>query len=175
MTYMGTWYEIQRYPHRNQPNGDCVVVNYALNQTSGEVAILNRMRVLADDATVEARGTAVTDPEYPGQGVLRVRFEETPPEVPASYYRILGVVYDRYAVVWSCRENGANSVESAWVLSRAPTLEGVSVSIVKAIIDQHLDHDSFTITKQGEQYCGGVAALTTSIVVFILSVFVMLQ
>lgn len=107
---MGTWYEIQRYPHRNQPNGDCVVVNYALNQTSGEVAILNRMWVLADDATVEARGTAVTDPEYPGQGVLRVRFEETPPEVPASYYRILGVVYDRYAVVWSCRENGANSV-----------------------------------------------------------------
>lgn len=112
--YMGTWYEIARYPHRFQAGCYGSMATYEL-RPDGTVDVRNECREGAPDGALRrAQGTArVVDP------VTNARLE-------VSFFRPfwgdywildLGADYD-YAVV------GAPSREYLWILSRTPEMDG---------------------------------------------------
>lgn len=109
--YVGTWYELARYPNRFQRN--CVrgtTAQYAFDD-DGDISVLNRC-VGKKGETIEAKGYAkVVDKQ--SQAILKVVFFWP---FSAPYWVIdLGPEYE-YAVV------GQPSREYLWVLSRTPSL-----------------------------------------------------
>ena len=116
--YMGTWYEIAKFPNRFQAK--CVANTRAryLAQTDGSVQVLNSC-VTADGSTIDALGRAIqvgatTSPK------LQVRFAPAwlswLPQVWGDYWVIdLDADYQLAAVSDSKREY-------LWVLSRTPQL-----------------------------------------------------
>jgi apolipoprotein D and lipocalin family protein len=110
--YVGTWYEIARYPNRFQKDcaGDVTAV-YELKE-NGDVRVVNSCRK-ASGATKVAKGTAkVTDAATNAK--LKVTFFWP---FSGKYWIIdLGEGYE-YAVV------GEPEREYLWILSRTPTME----------------------------------------------------
>lgn len=155
--YMGTWYEIKRYENAEQPNGDCVTAHYTLIENTMEVTVENTMKVLPNQQPLVARGRAVLANATSGEAKLKVRFENTPATVPDSDYWVLGTNYQHYAIVWSCRPNGENSSESAWVLSRSPVLDQAAETLVDSIVRAHLKPESLRVTKQGDEFCSSAS------------------
>ena len=117
--YMGTWYEIAKFPNRFQAK--CVANTRAryLAQTDGSVQVLNSC-VTADGSTIDALGRAIqvgatTSPK------LQVRFAPAwlswLPQVWGDYWVIdLDADYQLAAVSDSKREY-------LWVLSRTPQVD----------------------------------------------------
>lgn len=108
-SYMGKWYEIEKYEQSFQLGGHCVTAEYTLNETSSEVRVLNTLTYLADDDssqnTIRAlEGKAlVSFPEVtPIQGKFNVSFFNRPAD--RSNYWVLDSDYVSYSVVWSCEE-----------------------------------------------------------------------
>lgn len=117
--YMGTWYELARFPNRFQR--DCTgpaSAAYSL-QASGRVQVLNRCP-LADGKTDEAIGEARRIGDA-GSPRLEVRF------APA-WLSWLPVVWGNYWVVdldaaYQLAAVSEPKREYLWVLSRTPTVE----------------------------------------------------
>jgi apolipoprotein D and lipocalin family protein len=117
--YMGTWYELARYPNRFQR--DCsgpAVAAYSL-QPDGRVRVVNRCPQ-ADGKTDEAIGEARRVGEA-GSARLEVRF------APA-WLSWLPVVWGNYWVVdldpaYQLSVVSEPSREYLWVLSRTPTID----------------------------------------------------
>ncbi|XP_065079405.1 lazarillo protein-like [Ochlerotatus camptorhynchus] len=167
--YMGTWYEIKRYENADQPNGDCVTARYTLNASVMEVTVENTMKLLPSQQTLVARGRAVLASATSGEAKLKVRFDSTPANVPDSDYWVLGTNYQHYAVVWSCRPNGDDSSESAWVLSRNPVLDQSAETLVDSIVSTYLQPESLRVTKQGEEFCSNASLVKVSSVLVIVA------
>lgn len=117
--YMGTYYEIARFPNRFQKQcaGD-VTATYAL-RPDGRIDVTNRCR-LADGSMDEARGVARRAGKDTSNARLEVRFAPAflslLPQVWGDYW-ILGLGPDySYAVV------GSPDRDYLWVLSRTPQL-----------------------------------------------------
>ncbi|XP_058817412.1 uncharacterized protein LOC131680720 [Topomyia yanbarensis] len=172
--YMGIWYEIKRYENVNQPNGDCVTAQYTLNPTTMEVAINNSMKQLPSQDLLSSQGRALLATTN-GEAKLKVRFDSTPATTTDSDYWILATDYQDYSVVWSCRPNGLNSIESAWVLSRKPTLESTALVLANNVIAANLAKDSFRPTKQGSDYCGNAPTMAVSLIGFLFIALVVAQ
>jgi apolipoprotein D and lipocalin family protein len=117
--YMGTWYELARYPNRFQR--DCsgpAVAAYSL-QPNGQVRVVNRCPQ-ADGKTDEAIGEARRVGE-PGSARLEVRF------APA-WLSWLPMVWGNYWVIdldpaYQLSVVSEPTREYLWVLSRTPTIE----------------------------------------------------
>ena len=143
--YMGTWYEIAKFPNRFQAK--CVANTRAryLAQTDGSVQVLNSC-VTADGSTIDALGLAkqvgtVTSPK------LQVRFAPVwlswLPMVWGDYWVIdLDADYQLAAVSDSKREY-------LWVLSRTPQVNdkayGALMTRLKA---QHFEVEKLERTTQ---------------------------
>ena len=143
--YMGTWYEIAKFPNRFQAK--CVANTRAryLSQTDGSVQVLNSCAT-ADGSVIDALGKAVqvgsaTSPK------LEVRFAPAwlswLPMVWGDYWVIdLDADYQLAAVSDSKRE-------FLWVLSRAPQ---VNAKAYDALLDrlkaQHFDVSKLERTPQ---------------------------
>jgi len=143
--YMGTWYEIAKFPNRFQAK--CVANTRAryLSQTDGSVQVLNSCTT-ADGSVIDALGKAVqvgsaTSPK------LEVRFAPAwlswLPMVWGDYWVIdLDADYQLAAVSDSKREY-------LWVLSRAPQ---VNAKAYDALLDrlkaQHFDVSKLERTPQ---------------------------
>jgi apolipoprotein D and lipocalin family protein len=117
--YMGTWYELARYPNRFQR--DCsgpAVAAYSL-QPDGQVRVVNRCPQ-ADGKTDEAIGEARRVGE-PGSARLEVRF------APA-WLSWLPMVWGNYWVIdldpaYQLSVVSEPTREYLWVLSRTPTVD----------------------------------------------------
>jgi apolipoprotein D and lipocalin family protein len=143
--YMGTWYEIAKFPNRFQTK--CVANTRAqyLAQTGGTVQVLNSCAT-ADGSTMDALGQArqiglATSPK------LKVRF------APA-WLSWLPVVWGDYWVIDLDTDYQLAAVSDAkrdylWVLSRTPQ---VSVKAYDALIErlraQHFDVQKLERTAQ---------------------------
>ncbi len=132
--YMGTWYEVAKFPNRFQAK--CVANTRAryLAQTDGSVQVLNSC-VTADGSTIDALGRAIqvgatTSPK------LQVRFAPAwlswLPQVWGDYWVIdLDADYQLAAVSDSKREY-------LWVLSRTPQVNDKAYgALVERLKAQH--------------------------------------
>ncbi|CAF98955.1 unnamed protein product, partial [Tetraodon nigroviridis] len=140
--YLGTWYEIQRLPHRFQ-TGQCSTASYSL-KSPGVVGVLNR-ELRADGTVYSISGTAVAeDPSEPAK--LAVSFYENSPPAP---YWVLATDYDNYTLVYSCTNLLVAHAEFAWILSRRPTLAQESVEeLRRALSSVGVDVDKLLSTNQ---------------------------
>jgi apolipoprotein D and lipocalin family protein len=143
--YMGTWYEIAKFPNRFQAK--CIANTRAryLAQTDGSVQVLNSC-VTVDGSTIDALGRAIqvgatTSPK------LQVRFAPAwlswLPQVWGDYWVIdLDADYQLVAVSDSKREY-------LWVLSRTPQ---VNVKAYDALLErlkaQHFEVQKLEHTTQ---------------------------
>ncbi|MDD2337834.1 MAG: lipocalin family protein [Geobacteraceae bacterium] len=108
--YMGSWYEIARYPNNFQKECRASTASYTLKE-DGRVAVVNRCRSKA--GTKEARATAkVVD--HTTNAKLKVSFFW--PFYGDYWILDLGEDYD-YAVV------GTPDRKYLWILSRTPEME----------------------------------------------------
>lgn len=101
-SYLGPWYEIQRYEQDFQAGGDCVNAYYD-TYPNGSVSIYNSMIVLGAPPTlhdVYGLGVVAWPEADPVQGILNVTFTGGPPDT--ANYRIIGTDYVNYAVVYNC-------------------------------------------------------------------------
>ncbi len=143
--YMGTWYEIAKFPNRFQAK--CVSNTRAryLAQTDGSVQVLNSCRT-ADGSTIDALGLAkqvgpVTSPK------LRVRF------APA-WLSWLPMVWGDYWVIDLDAEYQLAAVSDAkreylWVLSRTPDVPPKAYDALLARLKaQHFDVSKLERTTQ---------------------------
>ena len=145
--YMGTWYEIAKYPNRFQ--GQCmadVSAEYRL-QTNGSVQVTNRCRTESsqmDDAVGEARQVGpASSPK------LQVRFAPAwlswLPMVWGNYWVIdLDAEYQLVAVSEPNREY-------LWVLARTPTVTAAAYeALLGRLKAQGFDLGRLERTKQGK-------------------------
>ncbi len=143
--YMGTWYEIAKFPNRFQAK--CVANTRAryLAQTDGSVQVLNSC-VTADGSTIDALGRAIqvgatTSPK------LQVRFAPAwlswLPQVWGDYWVIdLDTDYQLAAVSDSKREY-------LWVLSRTPQLNDKAYgALIERLKAQHFEVQKLERTVQ---------------------------
>ena len=143
--YMGTWYEIAKFPNRFQAK--CVANTRAryLAQTDGSVQVLNSC-VTADGSTIDALGLAkqvgtVTSPK------LQVRFAPVwlswLPMVWGDYWVIdLDADYQLAVVSDSKREY-------LWVLSRTPQVNDKAYgALMERLKSQHFEVEKLERTTQ---------------------------
>ncbi|XP_061776797.1 apolipoprotein D-like [Nerophis ophidion] len=145
--YLGKWYEIQRLPQSFQ-KGQCCTAAYSL-KSPGVVGVLNS-ELLADGRISSITGSATAkDPSEPAK--LQVSFfEDTPP----GPYWVLASDYSNYALVYSCTDFGVAHVDSAWILSRRPTIaEETLEELQSTLMSIGVRVDKLLSTNQDEVYC----------------------
>jgi apolipoprotein D and lipocalin family protein len=143
--YMGTWYEIAKFPNRFQAK--CVANTRAryLTQADGSVQVLNSC-VMADHSTIDALGLAkqvgpATSPK------LEVRF------APA-WLSWLPMVWGDYWVIDLDADYQLAAVSDAkreylWVLSRTPQVNAKAYDALLARLKaQHFDVQKLELTPQ---------------------------
>lgn len=112
--YVGTWYEIARYPHSFEKNLQGVTATYTL-LPNGKISVLNQgYKNGLDGKLKKAKGKArVPDPSNTGH--LQVAFFLC---FYADYYILeLDTVNYSYALI------GSSSPNYLWILSRTPVMD----------------------------------------------------
>ncbi|XP_020283416.1 apolipoprotein D-like isoform X2 [Pseudomyrmex gracilis] len=117
-SYLGKWYEVERYFAWFEFAGKCVTASYSVNEDDGSVKIINKQISSFSGITSSIEGVArllgkSDDPK------LSVSFPSLPVPVEAPYW-ILDTDYKSYAVVWSCANLGVLNVRNVWILTREP-------------------------------------------------------
>jgi apolipoprotein D and lipocalin family protein len=143
--YMGTWYEIAKFPNRFQAK--CVANTRAqyLAQTDGSVQVLNSCAT-ADGNTIDALGKAI-QVGAASSPKLQVRFAPAwlswLPQVWGDYWVIdLDADYQLAAVSDAKREY-------LWVLSRTPQVNAKAYdALLKRLKSQHFDVQKLERTPQ---------------------------
>lgn len=143
--YMGTWYEIARFPNSFQDK--CVgytTATYSVRE-DGRVNVVNRCR-RNDGATDVAEGVA-RQPGGPGSPKLEVRF------APAIV-SFLPMVWGDYWVIDLDPAYTLSAVSEPkraylWILSRTPTVDPAAYdALLKRLAAQGLDMKRLVPTKQ---------------------------
>lgn len=110
--YVGTWYEIARFPHRFEKDLQCVSATYTLRE-DGRVTVLNKGRSIKDNSLRTAEGVAWT-PDPKTSAKLKVQFFW-----PFSgNYWILDLDNEYQQVLI-----GEPGREYLWILARSKTLD----------------------------------------------------
>uniref|UniRef100_A0A182W0X5 Apolipoprotein D n=1 Tax=Anopheles minimus TaxID=112268 RepID=A0A182W0X5_9DIPT len=154
-SYLGKWYEMQRYESEFELNYDCVQVQYTLNEDDS-VQVSNSAYNLFNGSTINALGRAVLS--FPDeeiiQGKLNVSFFGAPNDL--SNYWVLDTDYQTFSVVWNCQPLGEQqSEESFWVLSRTPTLptDRDVMFRIHNIMRRYIDRNQVRFTRQLDDRC----------------------
>ena len=143
--YLGTWYEVARYPNPMEVACSGATAHYSL-RTDGALVVVQRCR--KDGQVVSARGLAT--PEEPGQHArLHIRFIGSLGAYAGAYWVIqLGPRYE-YSVV------SEPSRRYLWILSRTPRLpEDVFRGILTRLQEQGFDTRRLVMTPQPETGAG---------------------
>ncbi|MCB0834506.1 MAG: lipocalin family protein [Bacteroidetes bacterium] len=110
--YVGTWYEIARFPHRFEKDLQCVSATYTLRE-DGRVTVLNKGRSIKDNSLRTAEVVAWT-PDPKTSAKLKVQFFW-----PFSgNYWILDLDNEYQQVLI-----GEPGREYLWILARSKTLD----------------------------------------------------
>lgn len=128
--YMGTWYEIARYPNSFERECYAVTAEYALRD-DGTVSVLNTCRE-ADGVTVKSTIEGFARVAEPATNAKLTVYFFYPFGAP---YWIIGLDEDyQWAVV------GDPSRSFLWILSRTPTLDAeIYAQILAGLPDQGYD------------------------------------
>jgi len=144
--YLGTWYEIQKFPTYFQPaTQKCVRATYTpINSVT--VGVNNTAYDYATDKYEFQAGSAtIPDPTVPGK--LIVTFQIGIITTRVNYW-VIDTNYN-YSLVYSCDKLVGVKIESAWILSRNPTLDSATINKLSNILQQYgVDTSKFAITDQ---------------------------
>ncbi len=145
--YMGTWYEIAKYPNRFQRHcASDTRAQYSL-QPGGDVQVINRCR-RADGSIDEAVGSA----RQPGDATsprLQVRFAP-------RWLSFLPFVWGNYWVVdldpdYQLAAVSEPKREYLWILSRTPTVAPAAyAALLERLAYQGFDLSKLATTPQGQ-------------------------
>lgn len=120
--YLGTWYEVARYPVPFEAGCVGVTATYGLRE-DGLLSVLNICRNADGSERSRIEGTA----EIVGPGRLKVRFPSVP-FVAADYWVLWTDADYRTAVV------GAPNGRSGWILNREPTIPADRLAAARDIL-----------------------------------------
>ncbi|KAF3425102.1 hypothetical protein E2986_12816 [Frieseomelitta varia] len=117
-TYLGKWYEIEKYFAFFEFGGKCVTATFNITDDSNSINILNKQisSLTGVSSSIEGVGKPVLKVE---EAKLSVSFPSMPLPIDAPYW-ILDTDYTTYAVVWSCSNFGVFSTRNVWILAREP-------------------------------------------------------
>ena len=124
--YLGTWYEIARFPHSFERGLVGVTATYTMNE-NGTINVVNQgFKGSLDGEISRAEGKAkVPDPDNPAR--LRVSFFW----IFYSDYLVMELDKDyRWAVV------GSSSPKYLWILSRDPVMSDTVLNEIKSRIEK---------------------------------------
>lgn len=142
--YMGTWFEIARFPNSFQT--DCVAVQaeYAL-QENGQVQVINSCRKVSFDGKLStAKGKAKVVDKKSGSK-LKVSFLPFG-LFPGNYWIIMLDPNYEWAVVSEPKQ------KYLWILSRSPRMEDQTLSDIKAYLASlQFDLTQLAMTPQPEK------------------------
>lgn len=116
-SYLGKWYEIEKYFAVFEFGGRCVTANYSLGEDN-TIKIFNKQisALTGVSSSVELVGKPLQKTD---ESKLIVTFPFLPLAVDAPYW-VLDTDYVSYAVVWSCSNFGVFNVRNVWILGREP-------------------------------------------------------
>lgn len=121
--YLGTWYEVARYPVPFEVGCVKVTAEYG-QQADGTISVLNTCRNPDGSVKSQIKGSA----EIVGPGRLKVSFHSVP--FGASDYWVLWVDEGyRTAVV------GAPNGRSGWILNREPRIPQDRMNAAREVLD----------------------------------------
>jgi len=132
--YIGTWYEIARYPNSfEDPESRCVKAVYGPSETGPNYITVINSGVLPDGSVDKVEGEAwIPDMDEPGK--LLVRFS---PYQPPGDYWVLATDYDKYSVVHSCQSFLFARVEFNWFLSKQREIDDNTKAEVYQIFESN--------------------------------------
>jgi lipocalin len=113
--YLGTWYEIARFPHSFEKNLVGVTATYSLRE-DGKIRVINQgfKTTLNGELSVAEGKAKIPDPSEPGK--LKVSFFW----IFYADYNVLELDENyQYAMI------GSSSPKYFWILSRTPQMESV--------------------------------------------------
>ncbi|XP_050309216.1 apolipoprotein D-like [Anthonomus grandis grandis] len=149
-SYLGTWYESQRYLMVFEIGTRCNSATYSLN-TNGSVDVLNKCIFNIGGITQIIQGTAnlVGD----GVGQLDVYFPTQNAE--ANYY-VIGSDYKNWAAVFSCRELPLNlHSRFAWVLTRERDASEEHIAAARAALESQ-SLETSPLNTVNHENCGSI-------------------
>ncbi|CAG2190366.1 APOD [Mytilus edulis] len=112
--YLGQWYESEKFFFIPAVGLRCNSALYTLNR-NGAVSVVNSGIEARTGMVRSVTGTAIsTSAIEPGR--LVVTFT---PFTPPGQYWVLDTDYESYSVVYSCRQDDFQKIESAFILTRA--------------------------------------------------------
>ncbi|VDI00428.1 apolipoprotein D and lipocalin family protein [Mytilus galloprovincialis] len=112
--YLGQWYESEKFFFTPEVGLRCNSALYTLNR-NGAVSVVNSGIEARTGMVRSVTGTAIsTSAIEPGR--LVVTFT---PFTPPGQYWVLDTDYESYSVVYSCRQDDFQKIESAFILTRA--------------------------------------------------------
>ncbi|XP_011432383.3 apolipoprotein D [Magallana gigas] len=116
--YVGVWYEFERFFLAAQDGVTCSQATYT-NNNDGTIKVENTGVNERTGEPVSIEGVArPVDPRDPAR--LSVTFSPFQPVDPNGNYWVVKTDYIHYAIVYSCRQQGQNKSENAYILLREP-------------------------------------------------------
>nr|ACB54956.1 polycalin [Helicoverpa armigera] len=148
--YLGTWYEIARYPQPTQ-QGQCNRATYG-DAGNGIVSVLNEQVLSESLASISGIASVMTSDNT---GIITVTFNIGGQPQSQDLY-VLATDYISYAIVYACTDLNNGWRSGSWKLSRRQT--GLSTSDISAINNviattQGLNQNYFRSTSQTNQAC----------------------
>ena len=144
--YVGTWYELARYPQFFEKGLVGVTAEYAL-QDDGTVSVTNRGHKGALDGPDSSIHGVATVVDTTTNAKLSVKFDPFPASLfPGDYWIIeLGENYE-YAVVSDPKR------VTLWILNRTPQMQDADYdAIIASLIDKGFDTTKLELTPQPAQ------------------------
>ncbi|XP_072027480.1 apolipoprotein D-like [Amphiura filiformis] len=148
--YLGTWYEISRYPAPFESFDDrCTQAVYSEDERENYIGVYNS-GLRPDGSIYSVEGYAwIPDPEQPGK--LKVTFSGS--ELFAGDYWVLDTDYDRYSLIHSCQDFLIFHTEINWILSHYRQLDDDTLqTLYNQFADQGVKTKPFQMANQ--EGCG---------------------
>ncbi|MFD0980748.1 lipocalin family protein [Tropicimonas aquimaris] len=125
--YMGTWYEIARFPNRFEQGCEGVTADYA-RTGDGEISVINTCRKGAPDGPIErAEGEA----EVVAPGRLKVSFVPWLPFARGDYWVL------HIDPAYSVAVVGEPSGKTGWILARSPQISSAKRAEAEAELERN--------------------------------------
>ncbi|XP_070560534.1 apolipoprotein D-like [Ptychodera flava] len=142
--YLGTWYEIEKFPESSTHAQKCVQATYELGD-AGHIRVTNvEIDIETGDATAIVGDAYAPIPHEQAKLLVQFSWGLLP-----DYYWVLRTDYNTFSVVYSCPYfMGISRAELAWISSRERTLDAVVLDSLVDLQDMGLNISYFQSTNQ---------------------------